>query len=115
MRQTEIIFQDAADCAEAVPPVDFLALCVGTATVGNGDFVNWDTKLRDLGRDLRFESKMILVECELLKHFAFECFGPALHIGEIQIREHVAEQGQELIADGMPKVEDAMRVRSPEA
>src|SRR5215469_16543943 len=115
MRQTEIIFQDAADCAEAVPPVDFLALCVGTATVGNGDFVNWDAKLSNLGRDLRFESKMILVECELLKHFASERFGAALHIGEIQIREDVAEQGQKLIADVMPKVEDTMRFRSPKA
>jgi hypothetical protein len=91
---SEIIFQDAPESTEAVAPVDFLSLGVSAAAVGNGDLVNGQALPGDLGSNLRFEAETVFLESDTLDHFALECFEAALHVGEVQIRKHVAEQRQ---------------------
>ena len=48
----EAVFDDAAEGADAVFPADFFAFGVGSAMVGDGDFVDEETALcRTRGRD----------------------------------------------------------------
>jgi len=51
----EAVFEDAADCAEAVFPADFFAFGIGAAVVGDGDFVD----ANKLGVSVHFLSKHI--------------------------------------------------------
>ena len=107
--------QDAPEGADAVAPADLLALVVGAARVGDADLVDRAAELRDLGRDLRLEAEAVLFDRDALEHLAAEDLVAGLHVGQVQVREHVRERGEHAVADVVPEVEHAVGLAADEA
>ena len=62
----KIILHDAPHRVQAIPAADLLALRVGPAVIGNRHFVDAGVHAGDFGRDLRFETKAILLNFDRL-------------------------------------------------
>ena len=77
--------------------------------VGDGDFVDAHAQTGNFGGDLGFEAEAVFLEMDALQDFASEGFEAGLHVGEVQVGEHIGEKREEAVADGMPEVEDAVR------
>ena len=92
------ILDDTPDGADAVFPIDLLALGVGAPVVGDSDFVDADTLLGELGGDLRLESKAIFLDRDGLNDFPPHGLVACLHIREIQIGEHIGHEREEAVA-----------------
>jgi len=50
-----------------------------------------------------------------LNHLAFEELIAGFHVRQVQVGEHVGEEGEEFVAQGMPEKQDAVRVAAHEA
>jgi len=68
-----------------------------------------------LGGYFRLESKAILLNCYPLYYFPPENFVAGLHIGEVEICEHVRKEREEIISHRVPEVKYAMGLRSDES
>ncbi len=111
----QAVFQDAADGADAVFPADFFAFGVGAAVVGDGDFVDAGAGAGDLGDELGFDAEAVFLELYGLDEFAFENFVAGLHVREVEIGRHVRQEGEELVAEGVPEIEYAVLMRAVES
>src|SRR5262245_54782547 len=108
------IFDDAPDGAQAVLPVDLLALCVGTARVRDADFVDATVEARDLRGNFRLEAKPIFLDADALNDLASEDLVTGLHVGEVQVREGIRHERQESIPEVVPEIQDPVRVTADE-
>jgi len=79
----EGILDDTPDGADAVFPIDLLALGVGASMVGDSHFVDTDALLGELGGDLRLESKAVFLDRDGLNDFPPHGLVAGLHIREI--------------------------------
>ena len=68
--------------------------------------------LGQFGRYLGFESETIFAKIEILEQRRAENFVARLHVGEVEIREHVGKQRQESIAHHVPEIKNAVRPAS---
>ena len=100
------VFQDAANGADAVAPADFFAFGVGASMIRHSHFVDADSHFSHFSRDLWLETEAVFFNLDFLNDLASENFVAGLHVGEIEVGEHVAERGQEGVSDRMPEVED---------
>jgi hypothetical protein len=116
LRLKRSVFQNAVDGAETVLPANFLALFKGSAVVGDAYFVDADFgDARNFGRHLGFKAKALFGQMQRLHHFALEELVAGFHIRQVQVGEHVGEEGEEFVAQGMPEKQDAVRVAAHEA
>src|SRR5262245_26813490 len=81
----ESIADDAGDGREPVLPRDLLTGLVPTAMVRNGNLVDPAPETRDLGGELRLETKSIRLQHEALEHADAERLVARLHVREIQV------------------------------
>src|SRR5437588_411621 len=82
-----------------------LAFLIGAAGVADGDLVDAPrgaAAAGDLGGDLRLEAEAVRLEVDALEHLTPEDLVTGLHIGQVQVSEHVRHKGEELIADVVP-------------
>ena len=116
LRLKRPVFQNAVDGPEAILPADFLAFFKGSAVVGDTHFVDADFgDAGNFGRHLGFKAKALFGQMQRLHHFALEEFVAGFHIRQVQVGEHVGEEGEEFVAQGMPEKQDAVRVAAHEA
>ena len=101
--------EDVIDRGDAILPSNLLPLGIGPAMIGDRDLIDAAVKLRHLHGQLRLDAEPIRHEAKVLEHFGSEDLVPDLHIAQVQIRDNVAEGGQEPIPKGVPEVENAMR------
>src|SRR5207249_11459502 len=80
---------------DAVAPRDLLAIGVGAAAVADGHFVDSAAPARDLGRELRLEAEAVGPEAQPVEHLPAEGLVAGLHIREVEVGEHVGEEGEE--------------------
>ena len=59
--------------------------------------------------DLGFEPEPVRREAEGARDVAAYRLVAGLHVGEVEVREHVAERGEAEVADGVPEVEHPVR------
>src|SRR5579864_6211911 len=104
----QIVFQDAPDRPQTILPADLLALGISSPGIADSDFVYATTQSRNLGNNLRLETEAIFFDPDALNDFAPEDFVTNLHIGQIQVREHVGKLSQHPISDTVPIIQDAM-------
>ena len=83
--------------------------------VGDGDFVNADAFFRELGGDFGLESEAVLLDRDGLEDFAPHGFVAGLHIREVEVGEHVREQGQEFVPHGVPEIQHAVLLGADKA
>ena len=98
-----------------IAPSNFLALSVGAASVRNADLEDLPVAACKLCGDLRFEAKTIFFDGDGLNDLAPECLVTGLHIGEVEIGEHVRKQREQTIAERVPKVKHSVRPATQEA
>jgi hypothetical protein len=105
----KVVFHQAVHRPDRILHADLLPFFVGSSVIGDAHFV--DADLREAG-DLRghfgFEAEAFLLEPDLLDEFGAEELVAGLHIGQVQVGEHVGEQRQETVPDGVPEKEDAV-------
>ena len=79
----EGILDDTPDGADAVFPINLLTFGVGASMVGDGNFVDADALLGELGGDLRLKSKAVFLDVNLLNNFATKSFVTSLHVTQV--------------------------------
>ena len=99
---------DAPHRPHAVAPADLLALGVGAAVVADAHLVDPAAGPGHLGGDLGLEAEAVLLDVDRLDHLAAEGLVAGLHVGQVQVGEHVRQHVQEAVADGVPEVEHAV-------
>src|SRR5262245_14255775 len=90
--------QDAVDGPHAIAPADLLALGVGAAVVADPQLVDPPVAPGHLGGDLGLEPEPVLLDDHRLDHLAPEGLVAGLHVGEVQVGEHVGQRGEEPVA-----------------
>src|SRR5262249_43985748 len=76
--------------------------------VRDSDFVDSDSQSRKLDSDLGLEPESLLLQLDLAEDLTFEDLKSGLHVGEVEVGEHVRDQSEQPVPDRMPKEEDAM-------
>ena len=100
----DAVLDDALHCGDTVTPVDFLAFGVGTSRVGDPYFPDSPASRSNLCRHFGFYPEPVLFQVDALDDLATERLVAGLHIGEIEIGEHVREQREDPIAHGVPAI-----------
>ena len=87
-------------------PADLLALAVVPARRGDGDLVEAAAELGQLDRHFGLEPEPPGFQADFLEHVPLEDLVAGLHVGQVEVGHHVAELGQDLVADVVPEEED---------
>ena len=107
----QVVFENAIDGAEAVFPSDLLSFVKGSSVIGDPDLV--DPHIRnagDLCRDFGLKAESIFLQLNSLDDFSSEHLVAGFHVTQVQVGECIAQGGQELVSERMPKEENAMRL-----
>ncbi len=100
---TDAVLHNAVNCLNAVFPADFLAFIIAATRVGNADLVNFQATARQLCGHLRLEPEPVLLQIQSLNVLPFKELIARLHVGDVEIGEHVAESREYAIAHSVPK------------
>ena len=101
----EIAAKDAIEGGHAILPSDLLPLGVGAPVVTDREFVDSSLRLCQAGSHLGFETETVGRQRQSLQEIRMDNLIAGLHIREVEVREHVAQQGEETIAHHVPKEE----------
>jgi hypothetical protein len=105
LAETEL--EHRPDRRHGVLESDLLPLVVRPPVVGDRDLEEAIPAARDLRRDLRLDAEAGRLDGERLDHLAPEDLVAGLHVREIQVGQHVRDERQHPVPDGVPEVEDA--------
>jgi len=106
------IVDDGVERSETIAPGDLLAFFVRASVIGNSHFENpAPPQLCNLCNQFRFHAKAVLFYLHRFDSRSCKSLITTLHIGEVQVSEHVGEQRQKPIANHVPEKKDP--VRSP--
>src|ERR1700757_4413767 len=92
----------------AIFPADLLAFPVSTAPVADTNLVNPKVALGDLHRHFGFKAETVLFERDRLNDLAAKDFVASLHVGHVEVGDHVGGEREEPVSDRVPKIQDAM-------
>src|SRR5438270_5628682 len=104
----DAVLEEEVEGGDAILPRDLLPFLVGATVVRDGDFVDAALLACGLDRDLRLKTKTIGGEFDVLDDLAAEELVSDLHVAQVQIRQQVREEGEELIDLKMPEIQNAM-------
>src|ERR1700730_15127927 len=108
------VADDAVERPDAIAPADLLALGVVATVVGDAHLVDPPAGPGHFGGDLGLEAKAVLLELDRLDDLATEGLVAGLHVGEVQVGEHVRRQREEAVADRMPEIQHSMGAAADE-
>jgi len=110
------VFYDAVDGAHAVLPADLPTLLLRATIVGNSYLIDPELPpLGDLRRDFGLETEPGLLDLDRLDDLSAERLEAGLHVGEIQVGEHVRQHREETVAEAVPVIEHPMGLPAREA
>jgi len=110
-----VVDRQAPQRAKSIFPPDLFALRVGTARIADSDLINPEAALGDLHCHFRFEAEAVFLQRDGLNHLAPECFVAGLHIGQVEVGDHVGDQRQKPVSNRVPEIEHPMRPRTDKA
>src|ERR1035437_6919018 len=93
----------------SVAPVDLLSLGVCPTSIGDRHLINACVPLRQSRGDFRLEPELVRREMQRARQITANRLVAGLHVGEVEIRQLVAEGGEHRVAHRVPEVEHAMR------
>ena len=96
-------FENEPEGFDTVSPVDVLTLGIGSAVVADRHLIDSCAPLGKAGGDLRLESESIAGQSKTLENISSHRLVTSLHVGEIEIVDHVRQQGENPVAQGMPE------------
>jgi hypothetical protein len=109
------VAHDRPHRGERVLQADLLALLVRAAVVRDGHLEDPVAAARHLGRDLRLDAEAAGLDRHRLDDLAAKHLVAGLHVGEVQVGEHVRGERQEAVAHRVPEVQDSPRAAAEEA
>ena len=115
LRLPHRVAHDRPEGRDGVLPADLLAFLVGAPVVRDRHLVDPVAAPRDLRRDLGLEAEAVRLDGDRLDDLAAKHLVAGLHVGEVQVGEHVGGERQETVADRVPEVEDAASAAAQEA
>jgi len=95
--------QDDVGRLHAVLPPDLLPFPVCPPIIGDPHFIDAASGPGYLGRDLRLNAETVLLNAQPLDNIGPEQFVAGFHVGEIQVGEHVGEEGEDSVSHIMPE------------
>ena len=105
----EGVAKDRPEGHDPVRPADLLAFPVGAPGVRDRHLVDPGVHLGELGGELRLHAEAARPDGDALDDVGAEDLVARLHVREVQVRDHVGEEGEELVRDVVPEVQDAAR------
>src|SRR3974390_1861678 len=100
----QIVFHNAVGRAHPILPSDLLAFLISAAVVRYSDLVHLQiAPVRDLGGNFRLKSEPRLLNLDRLYHLPPERLVARLHIGQVEIGQHVGKQRQRAVTDAVPE------------
>ena len=105
----ERVPEDRPQGDDPVRPADLLPFPVGPARVGDRHLVDPRAHLRQLGGELGLHAEAVGPDGDALDDVGAEDLVPRLHVGEVQVRDHVGDERQHLVGDVVPEEEHAAR------
>src|SRR5882724_2622826 len=100
--------QDVPERGDSVAPSDLLALRVGPPRVGDADLPDASARLGEPRRDLRLEAESVARQYEPLHYRRTHGLVARLHVGQVEVGEHVGDECQQAVADRVPEEEHAV-------
>ena len=80
-------------------PIDLFSLKGGSRAIGDGNFDDPKTQLRELRGHFRFDLESVRLQDQFVYSFASKYLVRRLHIGEPRVEEEVGRARQESIGD----------------
>src|SRR5450755_3054430 len=91
---------------DAVLPADLLPLVVGPPRVADGDLVDAQPHLGDLGGQLGLDAEPAFLDNDRLDDLRAEGLVADLDVGEVEVVEHVRHQGETAVHHHVPKIQN---------
>src|SRR5262249_43021409 len=85
------------ECLDAVQSSDLFPFLVGSPVIRDGHLVNAQAALGHLGGYLRLDAEAVAAQRDALEDVQAESLVPSLHVGQVQVRGQVGEQGQDAV------------------
>ena len=114
LRLAHAVLDDRPERGEGVLQADLLPFLVGPAVVRDRHLVDAVAAPRDLRGDLRLDPEPARFDRDRLDDLAAEHLVAGLHVGQVQVGEHVRRERQHPVPDRVPEVEDAALAASEE-
>ncbi len=92
-----VVMANAIEGPNAIPESYFFPFGIGAAIVRNAHLENAQAHLGYFGHNLRLKSEAILLDIDALNDVAAKYFVAAFHIRQIEVGEHVREDGKEVV------------------
>ena len=93
------------DGREQVLRADFLSLGIGSSLVGDGHFVQPQVPQGQFRGQLRLERESVGRQRNRPQDVGAHQFVTGLHVGQVDVVEHVAQRGQKPVAQRVPEVQ----------
>src|SRR5207237_8241216 len=94
---------------DTIAPGDLLAFAVGPAAVRDGQLPDAGARLGQPCRELHFDSEALRPERQTLEEVGPDQLVARLHVRQVQVGEHVGDEREEVVADGVPEEQYAMK------
>src|SRR5262249_20803740 len=108
-RCLQVVFENGVNRTNAILPGYLLSFRISPSVIRDSYFVHSAAFAGKLGDNFRFYSKTIFFYLNRFNNRRAERFVARFHICEIDVGEHIGEQGQKFIAYHVPEKKDAMR------
>src|SRR5690349_16801205 len=102
-RRKQIVSKNVKERRQSVAPRDLLSFRVGAAAVRNWKLPDARARLRQPGRQLDFDTEALRPERQPLHEVGPDQLVARLHVREVQVGEHVGDEGEQVVADRVPE------------
>ena len=111
----EVTAQDHPQRAHRVLGADLLAFVVRAAVITDRHFVNRGLPLGELDGDFGLDAEPVAADRDASRQRQPERLVAGLHVGQVEVRRHVAGRGQEMVRQRVPVVDHAPLAGDQEA
>src|ERR1700739_4996676 len=100
--------EDRAPRAGAAPPSNFLSFAIGTARIADRNFEYACATLGQFDGELRINVKCGTFERNTLEQIRANHLVTGFHVGEVEIGNQVAQEGEQFIAERVAEEKSAL-------
>src|SRR5207237_4134917 len=104
-----VVSDDMEQRRDTIAPGDLLPFGVRAAAVGDGQLPDAGARLRQPCRELDLDPEALCPERQALEEVGPDELVARLHVREVQVGEHVGDEREEVVADGVPEEQHAMK------
>src|SRR5690606_10941740 len=100
----EAVLEERPGGGDGVPAGDLLTLIKVAPVIGDRHLDQPIAALGNLGGDLRLKVEAPRMERDVGNHVGTEGLVAGLHVGQVEVVQHIGQHGEDEIADAMPEV-----------